>query len=152
VEATLSVVVVGLMLVAALRTISASAQGQIHNADRLRGALLANALLTEITGLRYSEPTEVALFGPEVSELGGRPAYDDVDDYHGWTESPPVEKDGAAIPNAAGWRRSVTVAYTNPANLSATSAIATGAKRITVTVEHNGVPVAVMTAVRTSAR
>ncbi len=74
-----------------------------------------------------------------------------MDDYNGWSESPPQFADGTAMPNLANWSRSVQVAFVNPTNLSQTSTTETGAKRITVTVTHNGVVVATRVAVRTDA-
>ena len=49
--------------------------------------------------------------GPEPGE--GRAAYDDIDDYNGLVDAPPVDSTGAPIPGYAGY--SVAVAVTNPA-------------------------------------
>ena len=58
------------------------------------------------------EPDDTPAFGREAGESSSsRAAYDDVDDYHGWSGSPPVEKDDAAIANAAGFTRIVKPAF-----------------------------------------
>ena len=44
---------------------------------------------------------------------------DDVDDYNGWSQSPPEYKDGTPIPGATGWTREVTVKYADPLTLAA---------------------------------
>jgi len=135
IEAVVSVIIVAVMLVAALRTVGASRVGQINNSDRLRANYLATELMAEILDMSYSDPNEIALFGPELSEIAtGRAAYDDVDDYHNWTQSPPQRRDGSTIPGLTGWSRSVQVVWVDPTNVGNTSLVETNCKRITVTV------------------
>jgi hypothetical protein len=149
IEAVLSTLVIGVMLVAVLNTVGAARTAQVWNADHVRAAHLAGTLLAEIVDRAYAEPAEQRLFGPEASELlARRSAYDDVDDYNGWSKSPPEGDDGAAIPGYTGWTRSVAVAWVTPADPSATSLVETGLKRITVTVSRRGVKLAEITALR----
>ncbi len=74
--------------------------------------------------------------GPDFDEVTStRVDFDDVDDYHGWSASPPQFRNGTALPDYNGWTRSATVEFSNinaPGGKAAGSA--TGAKRITVTV------------------
>ncbi len=149
-ETALSVVIVGVMLVAALKAVGVSRSGQINISDRARGELLARALMEEIMRQAYREPTDTPLFGLEGAEIGSinRLLFDDVDDYDGLTNSTPQYRDGTTIPNATGWTRSVTVVYVNPSNFNQTSITDSGAKRITITVAHNNVTVATLVAVR----
>ena len=148
----MSLVIISVMLVVALNSVGASRLGQRWNADRLRGMALASDLMAEITSKAYSDPNELVLFGPEVSELlVGRTAYDDVDDYSGYRESPPVDAAGTAIPGLSAWRRDVTVSWVTAGDLTRTSLTDTGIKLITVTVRRNGQLVAQLTAVRTAA-
>ncbi len=77
--------------------------------------------------------------------------YNDVDDFHGWTESPPQDRAGAVIPDLAGWQRTVTVEWVNPNDLAQTSAFDTGAKRVTIAVRYNGKPIASQVSIRTRA-
>jgi type II secretory pathway pseudopilin PulG len=151
IEAVLSTLVIGIMLVAVLNTVGAARTAQVWNSDRLRAACLASTLLAEITDQAYAEPTELPLFGPEASELlATRSAFDDVDDYNGWSKSPPENADGTAIPGySSDWRRSVSVVYAaTSANPAANSLTDTGLKRITVTVSRRGIKLAELTAVR----
>ena len=60
-----------------------------------------------------------------------------MDDYNGWTESPPATRAGVAMAGYAGWTRSVVVAYVDPSAL-VVSATATTIKRVTVTVTAPG--------------
>jgi type II secretory pathway pseudopilin PulG len=154
VEAALSTVVVGVMLVAALQTVASSRAGQYRNAGTARGVFLGASLLTEITAQAYEDPAlPPGSFGTLVTEdTGTRRKFDDVDDYHNWSESPPREKDGTVIPGFDGWSRSVRVRWVNPSNPSVVSLVDTRAKLIEVAVEWRGVPVVRLHAVRTAAR
>lgn len=150
VEAAFAVLIVGLMLVAAIQTVGASRLTQLKTADRARAQQLAAGLMAEILSQAYSQPGGGGVFGPESGEAGGTRAYfDDVDDYNGWTASSIEAKDGAVINGFAGWSRSVSVAWVDPADLMATSTVETGVKRVTVTVKKGALVVATLTSVCT---
>jgi hypothetical protein len=74
--------------------------------------------------------------GPEIDEgTSTRLDFDDVDDYDGWTASPPQEKDGTELTEYAGWTRNVTVEFVDAFAPGGSATVSdTGAKRITVTV------------------
>ena len=151
IEAVLSALVIGVMLVAVLNTVGAARSAQVWNVDRVRAMALASNLMAEIVDEAYADPTEVQLFGPEASELlAQRSAFDDVDDYNGWSKSPPEDLDGTPIPGYAGWTRSVTVSWATLGTPAASSLTDTGIKRITVTVSKRGVKIAELTALRAS--
>ena len=152
VEAILSVAFIAFVLSAAMQVLRQSNLWQYKAAERARGAALADGLMSEIMQQAYEDPGGTVLFGHEVGESStSRASCNDVDDYDGWTESPPQNQDGTAMSNLSGWTRSVAVVWVNVSAPTTTSLIETGAKRITVTVKHNSVPVAVRTAVRTKA-
>ncbi len=156
IEAVVSITVVGVMLVAALETVRATAQGRAVQADTRERETLANRLMMEILQLPYAEPMWETLtfqrggttytsseplpwnapsFGRESDELDGtRVGFDDVDDYDGWTESPPKSRDGTPLPDKTGWQWSVSVTYVDLATLTPSGGVDTGIKRITVTV------------------
>jgi hypothetical protein len=107
--------------------------------------------MTEILQGHYEEPNDTVTFGPEPSETGGtRAAFDDVDDYHNWSATPPQDPDGTAISDLAGWQRSVTVAYANPNNPKATVGDDRGLKLITVTVTSSAGEQSTLTALRSN--
>ncbi|MEE9211831.1 MAG: hypothetical protein V3U29_04175 [Phycisphaeraceae bacterium] len=148
----ISVLLVGVLFVAAMNLVGASKFSQYKTADRQRGNLLAQALMAEILSQAYEEPVDTVNFGRESSESGGdRADWDDVDDYDGWSSSPPEYKDGTPMAVTPGWDRSVSVQWVTPSDLTQVLANPTGVKRITVTVAHNTVPVAKLVAVRTAA-
>lgn len=152
IEATISALIVGTMLAAALRLVGATALAQQLSTDRARGVLLAADLLSEIQALPYSDPNEVALLGIELSELtAGRAGFDDVDDYDGLVDDPPMDSSGVEIPGFPGWVRRVRVEYVDHADLTQTLAGDTGIKRITIEVTRDGRRVASVVGIRTLA-
>ena len=151
-ETTLASLLVAVMLVAALNTVGAARRSQWQTALRYRGQLLAAELMAEILGHAYIDPGEDARFGCESGEEGsGRLSYDDVDDYNGWSCQPPTDPNGAPIADGDGWWRTASVVWVDPLDVNTVEAAESGAKRITVTVLHNDVPMASLAAVRTVA-
>jgi type II secretory pathway pseudopilin PulG len=153
VEAVIASGVVGVMLVAALGTVGATKTTEYRAADRLRAAMLAQSLMSEIVQQPYKDPGLLPLFGHELGEsTTTRADCNDVDDYNGWNVSPPQYKDGTVIPNMVNWRTTVTVDWVSPADLNQVRILESGVKKITVKVSHNGATLATLVCVRTSAR
>jgi len=143
--------IVAIMAVAALRTVGSSAVARQIQASQRRGPALARQLMAEILPNHYSEPDEAPQFGRETGESSSsRSSYDDVDDYNGWSSSPPATNDGAAMSDLSGWARSVIVQYVDPNNLTSVVGSDQGVKRITVTVTDPGNRQSVLTALRSS--
>ncbi len=136
IEAVIAMVLVSVMLTAALQTVAASRSSMSATAERARAAALAERLMTEILALPYEDPQSPGGMGLESGEAGvGRVLLDDVDDYHGLSESPPRDASGVELLDASGSRWSVSVQHVLPTALGTTSGTATGMKRIRVTVE-----------------
>jgi MSHA pilin protein MshD len=153
VEVTVSTALVGLMLVAALEALRGGIVTSARASQRARANLLASDLLGEILGRNYVEPVTSPVFGPEADEATqNRTAFDDVDDYHGWTESPPQHRTGVEMSYLTNWRRGVVVEYVSPGNPNVVVGSDQGAKRITVTVEFRGSPIATATGLRTNVK
>ncbi len=151
VEAVMSVLLVGMLMVAAMNTLGATATAQYKNAERSRAVLLAEDLMSEILGQNYEEPVDTIQFGRESGESGGdRTNWDDVDDYDGLSHSPPEYPDGTDMPDLGTWERKVEVKWVNPFDLSSISGSETGVKQIVVVVEHNAAPVFLLTAFRSN--
>lgn len=153
IEATVSILIVGGMFAVALNTLGASKSTQYVTGTRGRGQLLAQALMAEILSLPYEDPyTPPDSFGLEDGENSGkRERFNDVDDFAGWSASPPQDKDGTEIPGFEGWSRAVKVTWVDPADLTSPVGTATGAKRVTVTVKRGEMLIASVAAVRTKA-
>lgn len=166
VEMLVSTVLVGVLLVAALNTVGTARMGQRKLYERRQGQQLAATLMAEILAQPYADETQIdnlkseilvngrtvsASLGPEFGEnlAGNRAAFDDIDDYQGWSASPPQERSGTPQAQLAGWQRSVAVAYVQADDVSVLKGADEGAKRVTVSVAHEGVPVAELVALRT---
>ena len=149
VEAVVSIAIVGGMLVVALNTAGAARFGQYKMSQRGRGMLLAQDIMTEILNQAYVEPVDKPTFGPETAEGSrSRAMYDDADDYHLWSASPPQYKDGTARADLKGWERKVWVRWVPANDFKAVAGSDTGMKRIEVEVYHNALLAARLWAVR----
>ncbi len=150
IETVVSVGIVGVMYVAALHTVGSARITEAITADNRRGHELAQQLLAEITPLPYWDPVGGgAILGPGGPEVtGNRSLFNDVDDYHKWSASPPQRKDGGIIAGFDGWTRSVMVEWVDPRNLKSVRSSETNLKRITITVSRGKKVVATMVTLR----
>jgi MSHA pilin protein MshD len=148
VECVICLLIVSLAMVAAMRTMGASAAALQRTGDHATARNLATSLLNEIVAQAYKDPNSTPAFGIETGEVAtNRATFDDVDDYNGYTESPPVDLAGTVIPGApTGWSRSVTVAWVTPTSPDTVSVTETGLKRITVSVKRGTVTLITLTA------
>jgi len=151
VEVVLSVLLLGGVMAAVLNTVGATATIRRLDMDRVRGQALAMDLVDEIVAKPYDDPDGAGTtLGPDSTETA-RSLFDDVDDYAGWSASPPQLADGSAIPGLSGWTREAAVVWVSDSNLAAASLSETGVKRIRVVVRHGERIVATVEALRTSA-
>lgn len=152
VEVVVSTLIVAMMTVAALNALGAATKSSTSTANRAIALGLAEEMTAEILNAAYKEPVASPLFGPEGSEVNGpRSAFNDVDDYNGWSEQPPKTKNGVSLTDRAAWRRRVVIERVVPATptqLTPGSADQ-GAKRIRVIVEYDGQQVLEQIAIRT---
>src|SRR5687768_9375594 len=135
VEAAISIVIVGVMLTASLNVIGSIGRTRKGQFEQQQGAAMAEQLLSEIVRMSFNDPEGGAVTGADTGETG-RAAYDDLDDYHGWTETDAVTlKDGTAVGTGyAGWTRKVRVDYVTTSNPKTVANAPTSLKTITVTV------------------
>lgn len=126
------VAVFATVLLSALRDTSAPASRQ----KAIRSAsLLADEMMREMRSKAFEDPQTPATFGPEEGTV--RRNYDDVDDYDGWTRSPPDTIEGIAMTQYAGYRIRVTVVNVTQSDLNPAVPPADGStpfKRIAVVV------------------
>ncbi|MEZ6318282.1 MAG: LamG domain-containing protein [Phycisphaerales bacterium] len=88
------------------------------------------------------------VLGPESGEAkGDRSLFDDVDDYNGWSVSPPQARDGSKLSEFAAYTRSVKVELTKASDVTAATSKEEGARRVTVTVSRGGARVAQLVSV-----
>ena len=152
IECVMSMLLLSLVMVGAIAAIGGSHRMQALLSNRVLGQQLAMGLMQEVLERAYEEPDDLLSFGPEGAEIaGGRPLYDDVDDYNGLVDSPPADQNGNPLPGYTDWSRQVTVEWADPVTFQPTTTSNTQLKRITVTVLHAGKTVATLVSYRSFA-
>jgi hypothetical protein len=151
-ELVVTTVLVGVLMTAALSSTGQSLLSQRKCGDRVIGRYLSQSLLADIQAKTFKDPDAIVpLLGLDLGEtLGLQSSYDDVDDYHGYSESPPKKPDGTPLSGYAGWSRTVEVESLDPVTLAVSTSADTGIKRIKVTAAYNGVTIHSIYGLRTS--
>jgi hypothetical protein len=135
VEVVISSLVVALMLVAALTTLGTTGRDYSMVRESQMGHLLVEELMAEILQQAYADPNDPSGFGLEAGEsTTTRVDFDDADDYHGWSKSPPQLRDGTAVPGADGWSRTASVYWADVLDPGVDVGSETGLKCIEVAV------------------
>jgi MSHA pilin protein MshD len=155
VEAVISIVIVGTLLVAAFDAAGAAVARRYKMLWRAQGQQLACALMSEILPMPYQDPGQdpnvpTLVLGCEAGETStDRATFDDVDDFNGYQQTPPLALDGSALTSKLTWSWSVTVEWVNASSPGGAAVSAeTNAKRITVTVSRDSAPVATLVGLR----
>ncbi len=163
IEVVISTLVVSVTLIAALHAVGGARLARQVSDDRARAMTVAEDLMSEILLRAYDDPQGTGVFGPDPGEdAKQRATFDDVDDYDRWTESPPTDAAGTALPGLNGWERRVQVLYVARATLLPAAVVLaagnpkappvdTGLKRVRVTVLRDGRELAVLDALRSRA-
>ena len=151
IEAVLSLLLISGVFVAAVNSVASARASHMLAADHIAGTLLAEQLMQEILDKAYMEEGTVVI-GTDGGENSGKRCdrFDDVDDYNGWSASPPIDVNGNVIPGYASYTRSVAVVWGDAWDRDSTSLTDSGVKRIVVTVSLNGKAVAQVTGFRTN--
>lgn len=148
IEAIIATLIVSVMTVAALNAIPAVVDGRVRNERFAMAASLAQDLMGEIDAQGWEDPDVSGSFGPGPATR--RNQFNDCDDYDGWVESPPTDRDGVAYPGMTNWSRSVEVEYVSVSAPDTVSGARTTLKRVTVTASFRGMPLARIVRLRSS--
>ena len=145
IEMVIIILVLSLALTGITLLINRAVQQSPEALVQTRAMELAQSYLDEILHKRFDEQTGQGgtprcdstdnaaqpCSGTLGSEEGARNAYDDVDDYHGLDDQPPITATGGNYDNYASYRVQISVSYAgSEIGLSSNR----GAKRITVNV------------------
>jgi MSHA pilin protein MshD len=141
VEILISIMVLG-VAIAPLLGVFTSGTKQSGVSQKITTAYnLGQDLMEEIIAKQFDEdplnPIRPRDLGPDSREhrYSISNPYDDVDDYDGYSESPPQEEDGTDMTDYTGFTRSVIVEYVTPTNFDVVSTnTSTQFKRIKITV------------------
>lgn len=144
------VLTMAIISIAALAIFSSLSFAFAHQADgmfRARAIALAQTYLEQIVARRYDETTPpggvpactVCTPSGSFSEGEARADFDDVDDYDGIDDLPPVDESGATLTAFEGFRVQVEVRYPSAAEVTALGLSAsTDAKLISLLVTPPG--------------
>lgn len=146
IEVVASTAMLGILMTATMTSIAASRMRVTSEMARWQGQSLANEMLAEILSLPACDPENgpPTSLGLESGESDGtnRSKWDDVDDYHNLSESPPRNRSGVAITGYAGWVRTTTVERMQSGNWTRTNSTYDRVYRVTVNVTRNSTPIA----------
>lgn len=106
VEVIISIAILGVLMVGALNAVAYAARDRRTTAELALGRSLAAGLAKEIMSQRFADPNSSATAPVSIVN---RIAFNNIEDYAGLTESPPVNRDGSRIAGADGWQRTVSV-------------------------------------------
>ncbi len=142
-EAMLAAMILAVVAVAASQAIVAGQMQTYDAMHRQRALTLADSLVDEILRLPYDDPNGASTPGPESGE-STRSAFDNIDDYHGFSEAGSLTDAAGTLTDATGaaysdpyqfFTQSVTVAASTQ-NVSALGGDITG-MLVTVTVSDD---------------
>ena len=105
-EAAISVAIVGILVASSMTAMGQIAKARIVQAEQRSAYELNHQLMIEILAQYFVDP----------GSNNTRATFNGVNDYNGYTESPPTRKDGTVLTDYSSWTRSVTVAYVDPNN------------------------------------
>lgn len=134
IEVVVSIALVSVLGLTTIDAATALARRQNETNDRLVAHQISTMMMDEITAQSFEDPDQ-PIFGTETGE-SARADFDDVDDYHGWSQTSPTDRAGYAIDGSTGWNLRVAI---DPIEIDGTGvwqvvADPSNLKRIAVTV------------------
>ncbi|QDT06766.1 hypothetical protein K227x_51820 [Rubripirellula lacrimiformis] len=114
IEVLISLVLVSMVILVSLVSSANLYRHRSLSKSAVMASHLASQMLDEATAMAFRD-SDAPLFGIEVDEAAAnagqsdRLAFDDVDDYHAYTSSPPVHRGGELIDGYSGWQVAFTV-------------------------------------------
>ena len=140
IETTVSIALVSILLIGSLSTFAYTTNTVNRDMDGLRALALAEDLFAEISTLHYTDPvdktTRLGLDSSETSSTD-RTSLDDIDDYHGLSESTLRYRNGTIIPNISGWTRQVTITGVDASTLNTTASVSSTLRQVTITMRKS---------------
>jgi len=113
VEVMVSAMLVGVLIVPTIGVFIRTANNYYRESVRDRAWQLGQELMNEIMTRAWEDPTATGRrFGRETNEsVNNRQEWDDIDDYDGLVERPPVDETGVPLSNSGSYERRVEVHY-----------------------------------------
>ncbi len=102
-EILMAIIVLAIAIVPLLGQFYIGFHGNKTGRDVTIASNLASGVMDEIRSKAFEDPDANKKFGPEPDEdTSNRIEWDDVDDYNGWTETPPRTIDGQIMNGTGG--------------------------------------------------
>ncbi len=141
IEVVLALVVVGLMLVAALRLVASGRMRSVHTVDRLAAQTLAIDMASEMIDLPVMDEEKAPVFGLEGADTPSddeRDKYNDIDDYHSLIDVGIVDRNGDPIDGFAAYERRVRVRRMDRSNPDSADVTNTGLVQVEISIYRDG--------------
>ena len=152
IESAIVMAIVGLGCVGMLQLLAAGTMANGDATEMTTALMLANNIREATqtsSNFSFTSPSNPTHWGREDGETTTNPAaWDDLDDFDGATFNPPIDARRQSLATYTTWTQSVTVESVDPNRIW--SVMSHGSlspdqrplSRVTVTVSHNGRPVA----------
>ncbi|RNC81340.1 MAG: prepilin-type N-terminal cleavage/methylation domain-containing protein [Phycisphaera sp.] len=166
VEIVLATAIVGGLAAAAMSLAASSAGQKARAANLARGRMLCRSLAEEIATRPVADWSSGALdisigdgsFALKadstavraVKGAGKRSSFVTIDEYDGYSESPPTDEDGNVLAGYTGWTRGVEIEVVRLGDPDLVQASETGLRKITVKVQYGDEQIAQTTFLRSS--
>ena len=139
VEVLLCSVIISIILVSGLRLFGNLGRSRQVLLDQSSADFLALQMVEEIKQQFYRDPDGSSVFGREPDETAAdRNDFDDVDDYHNFSDCPPRQRDGNALTQYNVFTRAVSVRYVAADDFIQTAVSDEGFKEVTITISRSG--------------
>lgn len=145
VELAVALMILAMVYMIMLKVFTGQTTMQAESELTSKAIFLARQMWTEVSSKDYDENqsspwTSTSLFGLDADDAG---SYDDIDDYKGYSNS--------SIPGYPGFTARVRIFYVNPViSINDSVSAVKDAKKIIVTVSHQGIDPVVLESLVTS--
>lgn len=122
IEVAVSTVLVGVVLVASLETLGGSMRTTRATTETIDAFNLLEQMAAEVRVAPFEDPdgntSGLGIESGEPASPANRLAFDDVDDYEGFSTSPPASPDGTPVTGYDGWTQSFAVWFITASSAS----------------------------------
>lgn len=144
-ETALATIIVGLTVVAIVKLIAAVSQQDFYAQKTTTAMMLASNMRELMAGLPFCDAANGVHLGPDSGETTVA-AFNDVEDFSGFTANPPIDANRQTLSNLPNWQQTVTIKHMLPGNggYNSTDPVATDQSvmmdRVTVVVSYSSTP------------
>jgi hypothetical protein len=114
-ETSLATLIVGLSVLAITKLILAVTQQNFYAQKTTTALMLADNIRELMIGLPMCDPASGVHLGPNTGQ-STVDKFNDVEDFNGYTASPPIDANCQPINSLTNWQQSVTVTHVTPGN------------------------------------